>query len=102
MADNINAEAVRFSNERVRVAADKLAQAYLLAKAVAAEWTANNLGELFPLADIVVDGSAVDGRHPITGNDATLLMARLNELVADYEANNNAKLNTVLNVAVNY
>jgi hypothetical protein len=102
MADITNPEAVRFANERLRVAADKLAQAYAFAKLVAAEWNANNLGALFPLADNVVDGSASDGRHPITGNDATLLMTRLNELVADYEANTNAKLNTILNVAVNY
>jgi len=103
MADITNPEAVRFCNERVRVAADKLATAYLFAKAVSAEWYANNLGELLPVsADPVIDGSAADGRHPITGNDVSNLITRLSELVADYEANDNAKLNTILGIAVNY
>lgn len=97
-----NAEAVRFSNEQVRTMANKLAQVYYAAKAVADEWTANNLGEIFPITDgPVVDGSATDGRHPIGGSEVTLLITRCNELVADYQANNNAKLNTILNVATN-
>lgn len=99
---NTNAEAVKFSNEKVRVAANKLVNAYAFAKLVSAEWTANNMGELFPAGSVVVDGSETDGRHPVTGNDVTLIIVRLNELVADYEAESNAKLNTLLNVATNY
>ena len=99
---NTNAEAIKFSNEKVRVAANKLVDAYAFAKLVSADWTANNMGELFPAGSVVVDGSATDGRHPVTGNDVTLIIVRLNELVADYEADTNAKLNTLLNVATNY
>ncbi len=101
MPDNSNAEAVKFANEKVRVAADTLKSAYLTAKAVVDEWTANNLGTLFPLADTVVDGSATDGRHPVTGNDVTLIITLASALVADYEADANTKLNGILNVAVN-
>ena len=95
-----NPEAVRFCNEKVRVAANRLAKAYFFAKEVAAEWYANNMGALLPVdGGDVLDGSATDGRHVITGNDATALIVRLTELVADYEASDNAKLNTVMAVA---
>lgn len=103
MAEITNPEAVKFCNEKVRVAADKLAQLYYTAKAVSQEWTANNLGAIiaYDNMDLVVDGSATDGRHPISGSDVNGLMNRLNEIVADMEASNGAKLNTVLAVAVN-
>jgi len=102
MADITNAEAVKFCNEKVRVAADKLAQAYHFAQQVTAEWTANNMASVLPnQADDVIDGSATDGRHPITGIDANNIINRLNELIADYEADSSAKLNTILGVAVN-
>ena len=103
MAQITDPEAVRFCNEKVRVAADKLAQAYHFAKQVTQEWTANNLGETiaYDNSDLVVDGSETDGRHPISGVDVNNLITRLNELQTDYEANANAKLNTILNIAVN-
>ena len=97
-----NPQAVKFSNERIRTMADKLAQAYYAAKALEQEWYANNMGELFPVGEgPVVDGSATDGRHPIMASNVLLLVTRCSELVADMEASNNAKLNTVLSVAVN-
>jgi len=97
-----NPRAVSFSNEKIRTAADKLAQAYYTAKAVMQEYYAENLGELYtPLGDTIEDGSLTDGRKRITANDALLLITRCSDLVADMEANNNAKLNTVLKVSVN-
>mgnify|MGYP000621713160 CR=1 FL=1 len=102
MADITNAEAVRFCNEKVRVAADRLAQAYYFSKQVQNEWFANSMGSLIPNdASPVIDGSATDGRHPITGADATNLITRCGELITDYEAAGNAKINTILGVAVN-
>ncbi len=103
MAEIKSSEAVRFCNERVRVAADRLAQAYFFAKVVTAEWTANNLGSTiaYDNADLVWDGSGIDGRHPISGIDVNNVVNRLSELVADLEANGSAKLNTILAVAVN-
>ena len=103
MAQITDPEAVKFCNERVRVAADKLAQAYQFAKLVTQEWYATNMSKklAFDNADTVVDGSKDDGRHPISGIDVNNLITRLTELVADYEAGSNAKLNTILKVAVN-
>jgi hypothetical protein len=103
MADITNAEAVAFCNDKIRPVADKLAQAYYDAKIVVDDWTANSMGTLIPnsASDIVVDGSATDGRHVISGADATTIVTRCMEFVADMEANNNAKLNTILSVAVN-
>lgn len=102
MAEINNAEAVRFCNERIRIAANKLNDAYRFAKAVEAEYYANNMGTLF-VADEgpVVDGSASDGRHPIGANEVLLMITRLTEIVTDYEANTNLKLNTILAVATN-
>lgn len=101
MAEITNPEAVRFCNSRLRSVADRLAQSYYYAKGVRDEWYANNLGVLFPEGDgPVVDGSATDGRHPLMRDDVVLLISRCDEFVNDYEANSNAKLNTVLSVAV--
>ena len=96
-----NPEAVKFCNERVRVSADKLAQLYYTAKSVSQEWTANGIGTLiaYDNSDLVVDGSASDGRHPINGIEVNNLITRLTEFVTDMEANSGAKLNTVLAVA---
>ena len=104
MAEITNASAVRFCNEKVRASANDLAQLYYLAKSVSQEWTANpELAALIAYnnADLVVDGSAEDGRHPISGVDANNVITRLNEFIADMEASGGAKLNTVLAVAVN-
>jgi len=101
MADNLNPQAVKFVNERVRPLADALARAYYLAEATRDEWYANNLGTIFPFEDTVQDGSATDGRHPLTGSDVVLLINRAEELIADYAASSNAKLNTILKPAVN-
>lgn len=102
MADITNAEAVTFSNEKIRTAANKLNSAYKAAYEVVAEWTANGGGEMIPnTSDAVIDGSSTDGRHPITGIHANNIINRLSELKADYEANGAAKLNTILQVATN-
>ena len=98
-----DSEAVSFANNKVRPMADRLAQTYYACKEVKNEWDANNLGgTVMPInGGNVVDGSATDGRHPITGNDVHGVIARCNDLVTDYEALVNTKLNSVLNVAVN-
>jgi len=103
MADITNPEAVKFSNEKIRVAADKLAQAYYFAKVVQQEWFANNMGSLITnnALDIIIDGSETDGRHVISGADATNVITRIGELITDLEEFSNAKLNTVLAVSVN-
>ena len=102
MADIIDPEAVRFSNEKIRVAADNLALSYYFAKQVVNEWFAVNMSaKITNTVDPIIDGSATDGRTVITGADATNLITRLTEQIADFEASGNAKLNTVLKVEVN-
>ncbi len=102
MPDITDPAAVRFANEKVRVAADKLAQAYYFAKLVNNEWHATGMSSLITnTADTIIDGSANDGRHSLTGAEATNIITRCQDLLTDYETANNAKLNTILNVAVN-
>ena len=98
---NTNKQAVKFSNEKIRIAADKLAQAYYFAKLVRDEWFANNMGAVFPAEETVDDGASADGRQPVTGNNILLVVGRCEEIIADMEANGNAKLNTLLSVATN-
>lgn len=101
MPDITDPAAVRFSNEKVRVAADKFAQAYYFAIEAINEWNATGMSsKITNTADPIIDGSAIDGRNPITGSDATNVITRLMENITDYEAASNAKLNTVIKVAV--
>lgn len=103
MADITTPATIRWSNEQVRVLATKLADTYNLAREVqdyyyahpelSAELTANMDGTL-------LDGAETDGRSLITGNAVLNLITRASELTADYEASSNAKLNTVLAIAV--
>lgn len=96
-----NVEAVKFCNEMLRGKANILAQNYYAAKEIVDQWNSKNLAAIIPnTSDIVIDNSATDGRHQISGADATAIITRCEELIADYEATNNAKLNTVLQVAV--
>lgn len=100
MADITNPTAVRFSNEKIRVAADRLAQAYNFACQVYAEWLALGGTALIPnTSDQIIDGAATDGRPVITGVMANNIINRLSELKTDYEASSNAKRNTILQVA---
>lgn len=101
MADITDPEAKKFSNEWVRTQADKLAQNYYACKRIVNEWNAKSMSSKIPnTSDIIIDDSATDGRHVITGAQATNIITRAQEVVTDYEATNNAKLNTVLVVAV--
>jgi len=95
-------QAVKFSNEKIRPAADALAQLYNLAVMVVAEWHAIGGVKLIPnTIGTIADNSDKDGRTVITGADAVNVITRLQEFVTDYEAGGNAKLNTALKPAVN-
>ena len=94
--------AVHFANTRIRIAADAIGKLYNIAKQITNEWNALGGDKLIPnTAEIVVDGSAEDGRPPITGAMCNNIINRLLEQIADAEAVGKAKLNTVLQVAVN-
>ena len=97
-----DASAIKFSNEKIRVAADKLYGAYLFAKEVITDWNAVSMSTLITnTSDVISDGSITDGRTQITGAEATSVITRLQELVTDYEASSNSKLNTVVKPSVN-
>ena len=102
MANIDNPQAVKFCNENIRIAADKIAHVYYFAKATVDEWVANNMGEKIPVSnDIIDDGSITDGRPVITGNDVTVMMYALQNLVADFEASDKSKLNSILKISPN-
>ena len=104
MANIVDPRAISFTGEKARVAADKIAQAYYFAKIVVDEWFAEGLSSVITNSsdDIIEDAAYFgDGRKVVTGAEVTNIMTRCIDLVNDMEANSNAKLNTVLNVAVN-
>lgn len=102
MADITNPEAVRFCNERARTLADKAAAYFYAAQAFEDEWDATDMGTKIPnTSDVVIDGSATDGRSPITGANVNGLHGHVATMIADLEANDNAKLNILLQIEVN-
>lgn len=103
MANVTDPAAIKFSNEKIRVAADTLESVYWTAKRVITEWFATGINTKFPndSTAVVEDGSDRDGRKIIHGADVHNIITRLQEFVTDYEAASNAKLNTVSRVSVN-
>ena len=103
MTDITNPQSVKFCNEQIRIAADRLAQAYYHASEVVDLWFAqgHNTTITDNALDTVIDGSTEDGRTVITGADVHAMTTLLAELVADYEANSNDKLNVINKVSVN-
>jgi hypothetical protein len=107
--------AIKFCNEKIRVAADMLAQADNFALAVLNEWTALGGTALIPnTADVLRDsaspsddiGTNGDGRPVVTGAKLNNIINRLTALRAT-AANSglamgvNGVRDTVLQVAVN-
>lgn len=104
MANITDPTAVRFCNEQVRPAADRLVQLYWWLKAVKQEYIATPaLASSIPndATATVVDGSATDGRTTITGADVQATLADLNSLITSLEATSSAMLNRFYKVAVN-
>lgn len=102
MADITDPEAVRYANEVIRPLADKATAYYYAALAAINEWTATGMATKIPnTADVIVDGSATDGRSPITGAKVNGLIGHVGTMVADLEANTNQKLNVLLQIEVN-
>ncbi len=100
---NTNAQAIKIANEKIRPLADALAQLYNRIKSAQIEYAAENWGGLFPAdAEVVVDGSATDGRTIITNTDVRNFM--LTDAVAvltQLEASANAGRDRVFKIAVN-
>lgn len=86
-------KAIAFSS-RVRSAATTLEIAYRLAKRVSEEWYALSMS-----TDIPFDVELFDDGHtsrPITHDNVYDIITRCNDLIADYEAIDKAKLNTII------
>ena len=82
---------------RARATATRLEIAYRDAKRLSQDWYANSHGTDIPFdTDPLDDGNAT---LPITNMDVYGVINRTDELIADMEANNNAKLNTILKLA---
>lgn len=97
-----NPQAVRWSNERTRTAANALASVFYRMEKYLDDRTAQGISAVMtPLGDTIVDGSATDGRAPITGQDEADLAALMTTLRNAFRANNNARLTTVLKISVN-
>lgn len=81
---NTNPEAIRVANERGRPYADRMGHAanlttLLTALAIAEGWFGGG-SALFPADDeVIVDGSAVDGRAPVTNNDLRRLFLNVGQ-----------------------
>ena len=93
---------IQFCNAYVRPYADWRAKDYFLAKRLVTAWNARGGAVAIPnTIAIVLDGAPDDGRNSIKGIDVNNIINRASEAVTDYEAAVNAKLNTILAVAVN-
>ncbi|MEO0250156.1 MAG: hypothetical protein ABIN58_11655, partial [candidate division WOR-3 bacterium] len=100
MPDITNAQIVRFANERARVFADALEEAYLTAKRLQDEY--NALGVTIPdTADLVADGSDVDGRKRITGSHLVAIKSLADALVTYMEAGTPSRISRINQVSVN-
>ena len=83
---NTNAQAISFSNTRIRPMSDLLYSTYLSAKKLTAEWNAQSVATVIPNdSTIIADGSATDGRPQITDAQATNIVTRCNEIITWYE-----------------
>ncbi len=93
--------AVKFCNETIRPLADQLVQLYYHGKVAQQQFIAKGLGSLIPNDSTVVsDGSTTDGRTPITGFDANVVLSWVGAFIQGMEANTNLELNQVGKVAV--
>jgi len=102
MSNITNPQAVAFCNNEIRVMADSMTQNYYTAKSIVNDWFSTGVNSLIPNdSSLIIDGSAIDGRSPITGSQVTNIITRAQEIVADYEANSSAKFNTINAVKVN-
>lgn len=99
---NSNPQAVTFANTYARKAADNAVSFYLTAKRFLQVWNGQDVVAVIPNdASVIVDGSASDGRAPITDAQVNVLVANLSTLVASFEASSNLVLNQCLQVSVN-
>ncbi len=99
---NTNPQAVAIANTKIRPAADKFGALYNYLKALQAEAQAEGWAALFPAdGEVIVDGSATDGRAPITNADVSAFITLAGAYITFMEQSANANRNLALKIAVN-
>jgi hypothetical protein len=99
VANNTNAQAIAFSNNKFRPLADGMETLYQNCKNVVQQWTAQGLAAVIPNdANFIQDGATVasgtpDGRTPITDADVNVLFAHAQNLIAYFEGATGAPVN---------
>lgn len=79
---NTNVQAVAFCNGRIRPAADTLYGTYLTCKKLLDDYSNQGISAVIPNdATLVADGSATDGRPPMTNAQAITIVTRAQEFV---------------------
>lgn len=96
-----NPQAVRFANESGRTLANTGGEYYYAAKLFLNEWSAADIASVMPNdeGETIVDGSATDGRTPISGLSINQLKGHVQEMVDGLEANDFFKLKILLAIA---
>lgn len=91
---NTTPQAVTFTNTRARPLADLMISTYLSCKAFVQQWTAQGVASVIPNdATLIADGSATDGRTPITDGDVNILLAQAQSVIALFEGATGAPVN---------
>ena len=102
MATITNPQAIAFSNQYARVMANSMLANYNNAVRIVEIWNAQQVSAIITnVGSVMEDGAQTDGRPIITDSNVTNIITRAMEIIADYTANSNAKLNTVQQVATN-
>ena len=95
-------QAVRFCNETIRPAADRIVGLYYTLKRMQQQWVAEGMGAKLPNdGQVVEDGAPADGRPQLDTTQVNGLATWVTAFLSDMEANDNLKLNTALGIAVN-
>lgn len=101
MADITAPLTVRFSNEKARVFADSLVTTYETARAFSANWEALGIAAVCPnTADLVADGSEIDGRGRVTGAKLNALKTQADALLTWFEAGSPSRITQFRQIAV--
>ena len=101
MANNANPQAVLFANTKIRPVNDLALSLYYSIQLFQQEWTQQSIAAVIPNdSNLIVDGSATDGRPPMTDAQAQIVQANLQTIMNVFTANSNLILNQLLSVAV--
>lgn len=95
---------VKFCNEVARPLSDRRCQLYVMARAAVVQWKSKGVADLVAadVKSVVADGSVLDGRTPLTGEDVQVVMAAVSAWVDAMDANGQAELLACAKLAVNF